>query len=143
MKFSTKDRYALRLMVELAGRAPDEFIPLKEISERQGISVKYLEQIITPLSRAGLVVSGRGSQGGYRLARTPAQYTAGEILRAVEGELATIPCLEAGAEECPRRSGCLTLPFWNGLNEVINRYVDGVTLEDLRQAPLGADDYSI
>lgn len=143
MKFSTKDRYALRLMVELANHAPDDFVPLKEISERQEISLKYLEQIMTPLSRAGLVVSGRGSQGGYRLARQPSQYTAGEILRAIEGELATIPCLENNAERCPHRSECRTLSFWNGLNNVINRYVDSVTLEDLRQQTIGADDYSI
>ena len=143
MKFSTKDRYALRLMVELANHAPDEFVPLKEISERQVISLKYLEQIMTPLSRAGLVVSGRGSQGGYRLVKDPSQYTAGEILRAIEGELATIPCLENNAESCPRRGECHTLSFWAGLNDVINKYVDSVTLDDLRQEPLGADDYSI
>ncbi|MDD4849196.1 MAG: Rrf2 family transcriptional regulator [Gemmiger sp.] len=143
MKFSTKDRYALRLMVELANRAPDEFVPLKEISEHQDISLKYLEQIMTPLSRAGLVVSGRGSQGGYRLARLPVQYTAGEILRAIEGELVPIPCLENNAADCPRRGECYTLGFWSGLNDAINRYVDSVTLEDLRQQPLGADDYSI
>lgn len=143
MKFSTKDRYALRLMVELANHAPDEYVPLKEISERQEISLKYLEQIMTPLSRAWLVVSGRGSQGGYRLARTADQYTAGEILRAIEGELVPIPCLEHGAEDCPRRGECHTITFWSGLNQVINRYVDSVTLEDLRQQPLGADDYSI
>ena len=95
MKFSTKDRYALRLMLELAAHKPDEFVPLKTVSENQGISLKYLEQIITPLSRAGLVVSGRGSQGGYRLARPAAQYTAGEILRAIEGgtDLHSLPGL--------------------------------------------------
>ena len=135
MKFSTKDRYALRLMLELASHKPEEFVPLKTVSERQGISLKYLEQIITPLSRAGLVVSGRGSQGGYRLARPAAQYTAGEILRAIEGELTSIPCLAADAEECPRRGLCRTQGFWAGLNRVINQYVDGVTLEDLCRAP--------
>lgn len=143
MKFSTRDRYALRLMAELANHAPDEFVPLKEISARQNISLKYLEQIITPLSRAGLVASGRGSQGGYRLVKPPEQYTTGEILRAIEGELATIPCLESGAEDCPHRGSCRTYGFWNGLNRVINQYVDSVTLEDLRREPLGADDYSI
>jgi Rrf2 family protein len=143
MKFSTRDRYALRLMIDLASHAPDEFVPLKEISEQEGISLKYLEQIITPLSRAGLVASGRGSQGGYRLMKAPGRYTAGEILRAIEGELAAIPCLEASAETCPRRGECRTVAFWSGLNDTINRYVDSVTLEDLRREPLGADDYSI
>lgn len=143
MKFSTKDRYALRLMVELANHAPEEFVSLKEISARQNISLKYLEQIITPLSRAGLVVSGRGSQGGYRLVKPPEQYTAGEILRAVEGELATIPCLESGAADCPHRNACRTVGFWSGLNDVINRYVDSVTLDTLRRDPQTADDYSI
>ena len=136
MKFSTRDRYALRLMAELANH-PDALVPLKEISETQQISLKYLEQIITPLSRAGLVVSGLGSQGGYRLARPAAQYTAGEILRAIEGELTSIPCLASTAEECPRRNLCQTLGFWAGLNAAINRYVDSVTLEDLCRAPDG------
>ena len=140
MKFSTKDRYALRLMLELAGHKPDEFVPLKTVSERQGISLKYLEQIITPLARAGLVVSGRGSQGGPRRGSTrrappAADYTAGEILRAIEGELTSIPCLASTAEQCPRRSLCRTLGFWAGMNQVINQYADSVTLEDLRRAP--------
>lgn len=135
MKFSTKDRYALRLMLELANHTSEEFVPLKTVSEHQDISLKYLEQIITPLSRAGLVVSGRGSQGGYRLARPASEYTAGEILRAIEGELTSIPCLASNAEECPRRGQCHTLGFWAGLNEVINRYADSITLEDLRKNP--------
>ena len=135
MKFSTKDRYALRLMLELADHSSEEFVPLKTVSEHQDISLKYLEQIITPLSRAGLVVSGRGSQGGYRLARPASEYTAGEILRAIEGELTSIPCLASNAEECPRRGQCHTLGFWAGLNEAINRYADSITLEDLRKNP--------
>ena len=94
MKFSTRDRYALRLMVELANRAgADALVPLKEISDAQQISLKYLEQIVTPLTKAGLVLSVRGAQGGYRLARPDTEITAGEILRAVEGELTAIPCL--------------------------------------------------
>ena len=135
MKFSTKDRYALRLMTELAAMAPGELLPLKAVSDSQEISQKYLEQIVTPLARAGLVESVRGSQGGYRLARPAAQYTAGEILRAIEGELTSIPCLASTAEECPRRNLCQTLGFWAGLNAAINRYVDSVTLEDLCRAP--------
>lgn len=131
MKFSTKDRYALRLMAELARRDPDEFVALKTISDCQQISQKYLEQIVTPLSRAGLLTSGRGSQGGYRLARPAAEITAGDILRAVEGDLVPIPCLASSAAECPRRAQCSTIGFWKGLGELLNRYVDGVTLESL------------
>lgn len=130
MKFSTRDRYALRLMVELANHG-DALVPLKEISDSQQISLKYLEQIITPLVKAGLVLSVRGAQGGYRLARSEAEITAGEILRAVEGELTAIPCLGANME-CPRRDQCQTLDFWCGLNDLINQYVDGITLAQLR-----------
>ena len=130
MKFSTRDRYALRLMVELANRAgADALVPLKEISDAQQISLKYLEQIVTPLTKAGLVLSVRGAQGGYRLARPDTEITAGEILRAVEGELTAIPCL-ASSVECPRRGQCHTLDFWSGLNDLINKYVDGVTLHN-------------
>ena len=130
MKFSTRDRYALRLMVELANR-PNDLIPLKDISDKQRISLKYLEQIVTPLAKAGLVSSVRGAQGGYRLARPAGEITSGEILRAVEGELTAIPCL-ASSVDCPHRSQCHTLDFWSGLNDLINKYVDGITLEQLR-----------
>lgn len=130
MKFSTRDRYALRLMVELANR-PNDLIPLKDISDKQRISLKYLEQIVTPLARVGLVKSERGSQGGYRLTKDPADYTAGEILRAIEGSVAPIPCLGSETNECPMWEQCFTLPFWTGLDEVINQYIDSVTLEQL------------
>ena len=125
MKFSTRDRYALRLMVELANR-PNDLIPLKDISDKQRISLKYLEQIVTPLAKAGLVSSVRGAQAG--------EITSGEILRAVEGELTAIPCL-ASSVDCPHRSQCHTLDFWSGLNDLINKYVDGITLEQLRTMP--------
>ena len=131
MKFSTKSRYALRLMAELARYAPGTTVSLKEISERQNLSLKYLEQIVTPLARAGLVKSERGSQGGYRLTKAPADYTAGEILRAIEGSVAPIPCLGSETNECPMWEQCFTLPFWTGLDEVINQYIDSVTLEQL------------
>ena len=119
MKFSTKSRYALRLMAELARYAPGTTVSLKEISERQNLSLKYLEQIVTPLARVGLVKSERGSQGGYRLTKAPADYTAGEILRAIEGSVAPIPCLGSQTNECPMSEQCFTLPFWAGLDEVI------------------------
>ena len=131
MKFSTKSRYALRLMAELARYAPGSTVSLKEISERQQLSLKYLEQIVTPLARVGLVKSERGSQGGYRLSRPAAQITAGDILRAVEGEIVPVPCLATSAESCPHRSQCETLGFWEGLNQVINQYIDSATLEKL------------
>ena len=132
MKFSTKSRYALRLMAELARYAPGTTVSLKEISERQNLSLKYLEQIVTPLARVGLVKSERGSQGGYRLCRPAAQITAGDILRAVEGEIVPVPCLATSAESCPHRAQCETLGFWEGLNQVINQYIDSATLEKLR-----------
>ena len=124
MKFSTKDRYALLLMVELASATPGEYLPLKAVSDNQGISVKYLEQIVAPLSKAGLVESGRGSHPA-------AQITAGDILRAVEGEIVPVPCLATSAESCPHRAQCETLGFWEGLNQVINQYIDSATLEKL------------
>ena len=133
MKFSTRDRYALRLMVELANR-PNDLIPLKDISDKQRISLKYLEQIVTPLAKSGLVSSVRGAQGGYRLARPATEITSGEILRAVEGELTAIQC-QASAEDCHHSGQSHTQDFWSGLNDLINKYVDGITLEQLRTMP--------
>ena len=131
MKFSTKDRYALLLMVELASATPGEYLPLKAVSDNQGISVKYLEQIVAPLSKAGLVESGRGSQGGYRLSRPAAQITAGDILRAGEGSLATVACLSEPVNPCPRAAGCKTLPFWRALDRHIAGFCDSVSLSAL------------
>ena len=130
MRFTTKDRYALRLMAELAAHDPQEFVPLKTISKRQQISVKYLEQIVPPLARAGLVASGRGSLGGYRLGRPADAITAGDVLRAMEGCLAPVPCLAGGAP-CPRRIQCRTLRFWQGLGAVIDQYANSVTIAQL------------
>ena len=115
MKFSTKSRYALRLMAELARYAPGTTVSLKEISERQNLSLKYLEQIVTPLARVGLVKSERGSQGGYRLTKAPADYTAGEILRAIEGSVAPSPAWAARPTSAPCRSSaspCPSGPGW-------------------------------
>ena len=131
MRFSTKSRYGLRLMAELACAAPGRATPLKEISERQQLSLKYLEQLVTPLARAGLVKSERGSQGGYRLVKDPAQTTAGEIIAAMEGSVAPIPCLESEINECPLSGQCATLPFWAGLDEVINQDPARVTPADI------------
>ena len=131
MKVSTKGRYALRIMLDLAMHNSGELVPLKDIARRQGITLKYMEQIISPLSKAGFVQSLRGSSGGYRLARNPSDYTVGSILRVLEGPLAPTACLETDVNECPRVDSCPTISFWNGLNKVINEYVDSVTLEDL------------
>jgi len=144
MKISTKGRYALRIMLDLSMQDSSALIPLKEIAKRQEITLKYMEQIITPLSKAGYVTSLRGSSGGYRLAKKPSEYTAGDILRVMEGPLSPVACLENEANECPRAEFCPTLPFWKGLAKVINDYVDSVTLEDLRDRYLaGQNDYMI
>ena len=143
MKFSTKSRYALRLMAELARYAPGTTVSLKEISERQNLSLKYLEQIVTPLARAGLVKSERGSQGGYRLTKTPGEYTVGNILRLTEGSLAPVACLGQNPVECPRMVECRTLPMWRKLNTMINDYFDGITLADLVNTAQPGNDYVI
>ncbi len=141
-KASKENRYEIfhqePLCAAADGRAgplrPGSTVSLKEISERQQLSLKYLEQIVTPLARVGLVKSERGSQGGYRLTKAPADYTAGEILRAIEGSVAPIPCLGSETNECPMSDQCFTLPFWAGLDDVINQYIDSVTLEQLAQS---------
>ena len=143
MKFSTKSRYALRLMAELARYAPGTTVSLKEISERQNLSLKYLEQIVTPLARVGLVKSERGSQGGYRLTKTPGEYTVGNILRLTEGSLAPVACLGQNPVECPRMVECRTLPMWRKLNTMINDYFDGITLADLVNTAQPGNDYVI
>lgn len=145
MKISTKGRYALRLMIDLAEHDSGEYIPLRDISGRQGISVKYLEQIVTQLSRAGFLRAVRGAQGGYRLARRPEDYTIGEILRITEGDLAPIACLSDEINQCTREGECATIEFWKGLYRVINEYVDSVTLDQIvaqHKLKLGGD-YSI
>lgn len=131
MKISTKGRYALRLMIDLAQHDTDSYIALKEVAVRQNISIKYLEQIITVLCKSGFLKSLRGSQGGYKLSRSPQEYTTGEILRAIEGDLVPVACLQDEVNQCERSDICETIGFWNGLYDVINKYVDSVTLYDL------------
>lgn len=138
MLVSTKGRYALRVMIDLAQRQDGDYIPLKEIAQRQEISEKYLEAIIKLLVRGGLVTGLRGKGGGYRLTRPPEAYTAGEVLRLTEGSLAPVACLGSDAAPCARAAACLTLPVWQGLDRVIKQYLDGVTIADLlRQASAG------
>ena len=130
MKISTKGRYALRLMLDLALAEPGEPIPLRNVAERQDISDKYLEQIVTPLSRAGLVRSIRGAGGGYMLTRAPSQYTVGEILRPLEGSLAPVSCVD-GSECCARSGQCVTMEVWRDIQKAVSGVVDHITLQDL------------
>lgn len=130
MKISTKGRYALRVMIDLAINSNGNYISLKDIAARQEISNKYLEQIIAMLNKAGYLETARGNSGGYRLAKQAKEYRIGDILRATEGDLTPIYCLtEEG--ECSRKEDCKTHSFWKGLDKVINEYVDSKTLEDL------------
>ncbi len=131
MIVSTKGRYALRVMVGLAMRQPEEFVPLKEIAETEGISQKYLEAIMTTLSKADLVDAVHGKGGGYRLNRTPGEYTVGSILKLTEGSLAPVACTSQGAAACSRATCCQTLPMWEKLETMIDEFFEGITLEDL------------
>ena len=131
MRISTKGRYALRLMLDLAEHQGDGCVSLKDVAQRQDISKKYLEQIVPTLSRAGFLLTNRGYQGGYRLARRPEDYTARDILRLTEGSLAPVACLDCEVNTCPRSANCPTLPLWQGLDRVIEDYLAGVTLQDL------------
>ena len=129
MKISTKGRYALRVMIDLAVNDKGDYVSLKDISNRQEVSLKYLEQIMAMLNKAGYVKSTRGNNGGYRLAKSPEEYKVGDILRKTEGDLAPIACVNG--EECGKRENCKTFKFWQGLDNVINEYVDSQTLADL------------
>lgn len=128
---STKGRYALRMMIEFAQQEPGVRVPLRIVSARQDISMKYLEQIASMLVQTGFLESSRGPRGGYRLARPADEVTAGDVLRAVEGEFVPIACLGQDYGICPRRDECSTLGFWQGLRDAIDTYIDGVTLADL------------
>lgn len=128
---STKGRYALRVMLELAQFGGEGYLPLTEIAERQDISVKYLESIISVLSKAGLVDGVRGKGGGYRLNRKPEEYSVGEILKLTEGSLAPVACLDCKPNKCERSESCKTLPMWEKLDEIICDYLNSVTLADL------------
>ncbi|MBR1613667.1 MAG: Rrf2 family transcriptional regulator [Succinivibrio sp.] len=145
MKISTKGRYALRLMIDLGEHQNAGYVTLKDIASRQNISKKYLEQIIPVLNKSGLLKTSRGFQGGYQLARAPKEYTVGEILRLTEGNLAPVSCLDCDVNNCERAGNCPTLNMWKGLYEVIIKYLESVTLQDLldKQNNLLANDYVI
>jgi len=131
MMISTRGRYALRVMIDLAEQSSGRYIPMKDIAERQGLSLKYLERILPVLTKNGIVEGVQGKGGGYRLCRSPEEYTAGEILRLTEGSLAPVSCMECGAELCDRAADCRTRPLWHGLDKVVSDYLDSVTLADL------------
>ena len=131
MIVSTRGRYALRMMIELAESDNGGYIAMREVADRQGISLKYLEKILPVLVSHKLIEGVHGKGGGYRLTRKPEEYKIGEILRLTEGELAPAACLESGAAPCEYTMECRTKPLWNGLNNVINEYLDSVTIADL------------
>lgn len=131
MKISTRGRYALRFMIDLANNCKDGYVSLKDICERQDISIKYLEQITALLNKSSLLQSVRGPQGGYKLAKPASEYTIAQILRATEGTIAPVTCLENEVNLCKRKASCPTLKFWQGLDKVINDYLDKTTLSDL------------
>lgn len=128
MNITTKGRYALRIMIDLAQQEGEEAVSLKTISQRQGISMKYLEAIAAVLQKADYIKSSRGKNGGYRLSRKPEEYTIGDLLHLTEGSLAPVSCLEGG---CPNAEGCITLPLWAGLDRRIDAYLQAVTLGDI------------
>ena len=144
MKISTKGRYALRLMLDLAMHNDEGYISIKTISQRQGISEKYLEQIISVLNKAGFVKSIRGAQGGYMLKKAPEEYTVGMILRLTEGSLAPVECVEEEETLCPRKQTCATFTLWKKINDAINNVLDNITLSDLVEiSEKQADNYII
>ncbi len=145
MKISTKGRYALRLMLDLALNNTGEQITIKSIAARQEISDKYLEQIISLLNRAGYVKSVRGAQGGYKLTKNPSEYTVGMILRLTEGNLSPVDCIEEETNECSRCDDCVTREVWLQLYDAINSVVDRITLQDLvdKKRNLIMGDFSI
>ena len=145
MKISTKGRYALRMMIDLAQNQGDGYVSLKDVANRQEISKKYLEQIVAILNKPDILRTNRGYQGGYRLAKNANEYTVGDILRLTEGGIAPVSCLENSPIMCDRADDCVTLPVWKGLYKVISEYVDSITLQDIvdKNADISSFDYVI
>lgn len=141
MMISTRGRYALRVMLDLAMHEPETYVPLKDIAKRQCISGKYLEAVIKALVSEGLLSGVRGKGGGYKLTKLPSEYSVGDILRLTEGTIATVSCVECSGsqEECVRAGECLTLPLWQKLNSVVNDFFDSITLEDMINGKLKMD----
>lgn len=143
MLISTRGRYALRVLADMAEHQAAGYVPLKEIAERQEISEKYLESIVKTLVAEGILIGLRGKGGGYRLQKSPDEYKVGDILRLMEGGLAPVACLENNAKPCRRMAECRTLPMWQGLDSVINEYLDKFTLADLVKRDADGFDYII
>jgi Rrf2 family protein len=145
LKISTKGRYALRMMIDLAQNQGDGYVSLKDIANRQEISKKYLEQIVAILNKPDILRTNRGYQGGYRLAKKANEYTVGDILRLTEGGIAPVSCLENSPIICDRADTCVTLPVWKGLYRVISEYVDSITLQDIidKNSDISSFDYVI
>lgn len=131
MKISTKGRYALRMLLDLAQHQSDGYVALKDIAQRQGISKKYLEQIVPMLNKSDLLRTNRGYQGGYMLAKQPSEYTVSEILEVTEGSLSPVSCLQYEVNDCPKAADCMTLPIWQGLYQTIRDYLSHITLQDI------------
>ena len=135
MLISTRGRYALRVLIDLAEHGDGGYIPMKEIALRQGISLKYLERILPVLTKSGMIEGLQGKTGGYRLTKPPEECAIGDILRLTEGDLAPVACLESGAPTCPRAEECQTLPLWTEFYRVVNDFFDGKTLADVVRLP--------
>ena len=143
MKISTRGRYAMRVMIDLAEHNDGSYIPLKGIAERQDISLKYLESIMADLSKAGMIDGLHGKGGGYRLKRAPEEYPAGEVLRITEGDLAPVACLEKNASPCSHAAECKTLSMWKDFYSLINGFFDGITIANLMESPDPENNYII
>lgn len=140
MMISTRGRYALRVMIDLAEHRDDGYIPMKEIAERQDISLKYLERIIPTLTKHGFIEGVHGKGGGYRLVKAPEECIVGDILRLTEGDLAPVACLESGAKPCPRVEECRTFPMWRDFYRLTNDYFDGITVAALMKTEQHAEE---
>ena len=145
MKISTKGRYSLRMLLDLAEHKNEGYVSLKDIALRQGISKKYLEQIVTLLNNSDMLRANRGYQGGYMLTMNPDQYSVGHILRITEGNLSPVDCMKNEPNKCERSVQCKTLPVWQGLEKVVNEYLDNITLQTIldEHSAAGADEYYI
>lgn len=143
MLISTKGRYALRVLIDMAEHQAAGYVPLKEVAAQQEISEKYLESIVKTLVKEGILTGLRGKGGGYRLRKEPDQYKVSSILKLTEGSLSPVACLDPGGEPCPRMANCRTLPMWKGLNDAIQAYLEGFTIADLMQVDQPGNDYVI
>ena len=142
MMVSTRGRYALRVLIDLAEHNNGSYIPMKDVAARQEISLKYLERILPTLSKAKLIEGVHGKGGGYKLTRPPEEYTVGEVLRLTEGDLAPVACLSPDAQPCTKAAECRTIDMWKGFYDITNKYFDGITVADLAQTE-SADNYVI